>query len=197
MKPPRTQGQKNTSRPNQDTSQSSGQSMRSRKGKKNGPKSQSSGNDDSKKNATLQEIAYCQPEKKKNVMTFIDNGCSRNVISEELEEALNLRVHEDVKDTIEVVFGFFQMVRRPRRIDEMIFEGPGCSVRKSTLQVMTIPENEDVILGMVWLREPNSNIDWKTLQLSPRSEKVPEEYLLLRAPIMRLSRCCESANLSC
>ncbi|KAI9910491.1 hypothetical protein PsorP6_010880 [Peronosclerospora sorghi] len=56
------------------------------------------------------ELSKClrttNQKKKKNVSKFIDTGCSLNSISEELAEALNISVHEDVNDTIEVDLSF-------------------------------------------------------------------------------------------
>ncbi|KAI9905200.1 hypothetical protein PsorP6_014337 [Peronosclerospora sorghi] len=67
----------------------------------------------------VQALAYCEPENKKNVSIFLDNGCL-NRIPEELAEALNLSVHEDVNNTIEVDLGFGQTARRSRPTAEMI-----------------------------------------------------------------------------
>ena len=52
---------------------------------------------------------------------------------------------------------------------------------------MSIPENKDVILGMIWLREQNPEIDWETLKLSPRVSPY-EQPLVLRKPTVRPSR---------
>ena len=44
----------------------------------------------------------------------------------------------------------------------------------SNFQVMLIPENKDVILGTIWLREQNPDIEWKRLQLSLRVDSNKE-----------------------
>ncbi|KAF1315780.1 reverse transcriptase, partial [Globisporangium splendens] len=113
----------------------------------------------------VQALAYQDPAKKKNVSIFIDNGCSLN----------------DMNDTMNVDLGFSQTVQRPRRTAEMTLEVPGFPPTTTTFQMMPIPEDKDVILGMIWLREQNPEINWKTLKLSPRA-KSDETPLVLKAP---------------
>ena len=69
----------------------------------------------------------------------------------------------------------------------MTLEVPGFPPMKTMFQVMPIPENKDVILGMIWLREQNPEIDWKTLKLSPRVTPS-EQPLLLKKPAVRPAR---------
>jgi hypothetical protein len=44
------------------------------------------------------------------------------------------------------------------------------------------------MLGMIWLREHNPEIDWRTLKLSPRSETQLDPPLLLTSPSVRPAR---------
>ena len=92
-------------------------------------------------------------------------------------------VHEYTNDIVEVDLGF-DHVRRPRRVCEMTLEVPGFPILKTKFQVMPIPEDKDVILGIIWLREQNPEIDRKTLLLSPRV--TPSEgSLVLEQPKAR------------
>jgi hypothetical protein len=133
-------------------------------------------------------LAYLEPRRKKNVTIFIDNGSSLNGISDDLAQSLNLHVIEDVDNPVEVKLGFDQTVLRPRRMAEMTLEVPSFPTMTTNFQVMPIPEGNDVMLGMIWLREHNPEIDWKTLKLSPRSETQLDPPLLLRSPSVRPAR---------
>lgn len=118
--------------------------------------------------------AFKSEDKKTDVSIFIDNGCSLYGISPELAKSLNLDIHEDISDMLEVDLGFGQTILRPRRTAEMTLHIPGFPVLKRTFQIMPIPEDKDVILGMIWLREQNPEIDWKSLKLKPRAVELNE-----------------------
>ena len=66
---------------------------------------------------------------------------------------------------MQVDLGYDQVVHRPRRTVEMNLQLPGFALTSGTFQVMPVPENKDVILGMMWLREQNPDIDWGTGKL--------------------------------
>ncbi|KAF1329279.1 Retrovirus polyprotein, partial [Globisporangium splendens] len=129
--------------------------------------------------------AFKDADHPSEVSIFIDNGCSLNGISEELAQRLGLDVTEDRNEIMEVDLGFGQTVVHPRRTVEMSLEVPGFPVMKTNFQIMPIPEEKDVILGMMWLREQNPEIDWVALQLKPRKEEKP---IPLKTPNVRPSR---------
>ncbi|DAZ98230.1 TPA: hypothetical protein N0F65_011698 [Lagenidium giganteum] len=90
-------------------------------------------------------------------------------IFEELARDLNLAVREDPTDMITVDLGLGQSVRQPKKTVEMSLNIPGFPILTGPFLVMPIPENNDVILGMIWLREQNPIIDWNALTLQPRA----------------------------
>ncbi|CAI5728268.1 unnamed protein product [Peronospora destructor] len=77
--------------------------------------------------------AFKEAGQERSVIIFIDNGCSLNGVSENLVKKLEFEVNEG--EIMQVDLGHDQ--------------------------VMPVPENKDVILGMVWLREQNPDIDWE------------------------------------
>ncbi|DAZ96546.1 TPA: hypothetical protein N0F65_011223, partial [Lagenidium giganteum] len=81
--------------------------------------------------------AFTSEQLKQQVSIFVDNGCSLNGISEALAAKLKLTIHEDQHNMMTVDLGFGQSVQQPRR---------------TAFLIMPIPENNDVILGMIWLR---------------------------------------------
>ncbi|DAZ96954.1 TPA: hypothetical protein N0F65_012057 [Lagenidium giganteum] len=97
-------------------------------------------------------IAFSSATNSREVSIFIDNGCSLNGISEELARDLNLA-----------------SVRQPKKTVEMSLNIPGFPILTGPFLVMPIPENNNVILGMIWLREQNPIIDWNALTLQPRA----------------------------
>lgn len=104
----------------------------------------------------VHSLAFKEPGCKKNVSIFVDNGCSMNSVSKDLVEILNLQ--ESVEDMMEVKLGYEQTVYRLRRMVEMSLEVPGFPTITSKFQVMPIPEEKDILLGMRWLREQNPDI---------------------------------------
>ncbi|GMF18550.1 unnamed protein product [Phytophthora fragariaefolia] len=135
----------------------------------------------------VQALASRDGNIKKNISIVIDNGSSLNGISEEPACALDLEVHEDTDDMMNVDLGYGQTVQQPRRTAEMILEVPGFAAMRSRFQVMPIPEQKYVLLGMIWLREQNSEIDWGslTLRLRARSADPP---IVLKTPPVRSTR---------
>lgn len=129
--------------------------------------------------------AYKDSNSPFDVSIFIDNGCSLNGISEDLDSRLQLTINEGTNDVMNVDLGFGQTVSRPPRTAEMCLKVPGFSVLRSHFQVMPIPEGKDVILGMMWLHEQNPDINWSTLKLTPREQEVS---LQLQTPRVRPSR---------
>ncbi|TDH71150.1 hypothetical protein CCR75_008360 [Bremia lactucae] len=85
---------------------------------------------------------------------------------------------------MQVDFGYDQVVHRPVEL-EMNLIIPGFPLTVGTFQVMPVPENKDVILGMTWLREQNLDIDWDTGRVSPRSKENYSEEAQLRLPERR------------
>ncbi|KAG3251910.1 hypothetical protein PI124_g3456 [Phytophthora idaei] len=131
----------------------------------------------------VQAQAYREAADKKNVAIFVDNGSSLNGISEELTQVLDLEIQEAVDNMMEVDLGFGQSVRRPRRTAEMILDIPGFPSLKTRLQIMPIPEHKDVLLGMIWLREQNPDIDWQSLTIAPRFPSTEQPFILKTPPV--------------
>ena len=121
----------------------------------------------------------------RDVSIFIDNGCSLNGVSEEIVQQLKLEITEHPNSTIEVDLGFGQTIVRNRRTVIMDLQIPGFSLMSSTFQVMPIPEEKDVILGMMWLREQNPVIDWQALTIKPRNQ---DDVFELKTPTKRPAR---------
>ncbi|KAH7488446.1 Retrovirus-related Pol polyprotein from transposon 412 [Phytophthora ramorum] len=130
--------------------------------------------------------AYKETGQERSVTIFIDNGCSLNGVSEELVKTLGLDVTEG--ELMQVDLGYDQVVHRPRRTVEMNLQLPGFPLTSGTFQVMPVPENKDVILGMMWLREQNPDIDWSTGQVTPRIKMEDEQDAQLRLPKQRPAR---------
>ncbi|CAI5736589.1 unnamed protein product [Peronospora destructor] len=59
---------------------------------------------------------------------------------------------------MQVDLGYDQVIHRPRRAVELNLQLPGFSLTSGTFQVMPVPENKDVILGMMCLHEQNPDI---------------------------------------
>ncbi|KAE8955945.1 hypothetical protein PR001_g31906, partial [Phytophthora rubi] len=91
--------------------------------------------------------AFKEAGQERSVAIFIDNGCSLNGVSEELVKRLELEVTEG--EMMQVDLGYDQIVHRPRRTVEMNLQLPGFPLTSGTFQVMPVPENKDVILGMM------------------------------------------------
>ncbi|GMF16682.1 unnamed protein product [Phytophthora fragariaefolia] len=103
---------------------------------------------------------------------FIDNGCSLNGVSEALVKRLELEVTGG--EMMQVDLGYDQVVHRPRRTVHMNLQIPGFPLTSGIFQVMPVPENKDVIIGMMWLRDQNPDIDWSTGRMTPC---INTEYL--------------------
>ncbi|ETP00777.1 hypothetical protein F441_21869 [Phytophthora nicotianae CJ01A1] len=110
--------------------------------------------------------AFKKEDQERPVTIFIDNGRSLNGVTEELVEKLELDVIEG--DMMQIDLGYDQVVHRPRRTVEMSLQLPGFPLTTGTFQVMPVPEGKDTVLGMIWLRGQNPNIDWSTGQIAPR-----------------------------
>ena len=106
---------------------------------------------------------------------FIDNGSSLVSISEELARALSLEIKEDPEETMEVQLGFDQKVNVSKRTVLVKISVPGFKKFKGFVNVMPIPDNKDIMLGMLWLRENNPDIDWRNLTLKPRKNQVSND----------------------
>ncbi|OWZ20261.1 Retrotransposon protein, Ty3-gypsy subclass, partial [Phytophthora megakarya] len=61
-------------------------------------------------------------------------------------------------------------------------------VTEGTFQVMPVPEGKDIVLGMMWLREQNPDIDWSTGRVSPRISAENTSTVKLRLPKNRPAR---------
>ncbi|KAK1933606.1 hypothetical protein P3T76_011820 [Phytophthora citrophthora] len=130
--------------------------------------------------------AFKTDDQKRPVTIFIDNGSSLNGVTEELVKKLELDVTEG--DMIQVDLGYDQVVHRPRRTVEMSLQLPGFPLTTGTFQVMPVPEGKDIVLGMMWLREQNPDIDWNTGQIAPRIKVENTQTVKLRLPKTRPAR---------
>ncbi|ETO58810.1 hypothetical protein F444_22806, partial [Phytophthora nicotianae P1976] len=124
--------------------------------------------------------AFKTEDQERPVTIFIDNGSSLNGVTEELVEKLELDVIEG--DMMQIDLGYDQVVHRPRRTVEMSLQLPGFPLTTGTFQVMPVPEEKDIVLGMMWLREQNPNIDWSTGQIVPRIKMKNTQTVKLRLP---------------
>lgn len=138
-------------------------------------------------NLEVQALAYRDRDKKMDVSIFVDNSSSLNGVSEELVKALKLEVQVDEGQVTKVDLDLYQKVQRPHRTTEIHLEVPGFTPMTSRFQVMPIPEQIDVLMGMIWLREQNPEIDWKSLTLKPRAVST-ETQLPLKSPAARPAR---------
>ncbi|KAK1928732.1 hypothetical protein P3T76_015835 [Phytophthora citrophthora] len=130
--------------------------------------------------------AFKTDDQKRPVTIFIDNGSSLNGVTEELVKKLELDVTEG--DMMQVDLGYDQVVHRPRRTVEMSLQLPGFPLTTGTFQVMPVPEGKDIVLGMMWLREQNPDIDWNTGQIAPRIKVENTQTVKLRLPKTRPAR---------
>ncbi|KAG7379234.1 hypothetical protein PHYPSEUDO_008860 [Phytophthora pseudosyringae] len=130
--------------------------------------------------------AFKDAGQERSVTIFVDNGCNLNGVSEELVQRLELEVTEG--EMMQVDLGYDQVVHRPRRTVHMNLQIPGFPLTTGTFQVMPVPEDKDVILGMMWLREQNPDIDWSTGQVTPRINTEHYEEVQLRLPKQRPAR---------
>ncbi|KAF1326791.1 reverse transcriptase, partial [Globisporangium splendens] len=125
--------------------------------------------------------AFSEDTEQVDVSIFIDNGCSINGISPELAEKLHLIVEEDPSQTMQISLGFGETIVKPKRLAVMHLAITGFPMLRQKFQVMPIPEGKDVILGMMWLREQNPEIDWEALTLKPRDVEL---LLELNKPLL-------------
>ncbi|KAI9912711.1 hypothetical protein PsorP6_005161 [Peronosclerospora sorghi] len=163
--PPRTQGQKNTPRQNQDASQFLGKSWKRTMGKNNVQNSPSSGNDDWKKHET------CHTCKKKDTPSACIQPAGKeeervDIHRQRLKSEWHLRTTSRRLES--------QCARSGDRYDGVRswLRPDGHLPRRSAELILEVP---DFRQGS---RQPE--IDLKTLRLSPRLEAVPEEPLRLR-----------------
>ncbi|ETP27604.1 hypothetical protein F442_23119, partial [Phytophthora nicotianae P10297] len=110
--------------------------------------------------------AFKTKDRERPVTIFIENGNSLNGVTEELVKKLELDVTEG--DMMQVDLGYDQVEHHPRRTVEMSLQLPGFPLTAGTFQNMPIPEGKDIVLGMMWLREQNPDIDRSTGQIAPR-----------------------------
>ncbi|OWZ05518.1 hypothetical protein PHMEG_00022383 [Phytophthora megakarya] len=86
------------------------------------------------------------------VSIFVDNGSSRNGVTEELVNRLQLDIIKDPNDLMTVTLGYNQTEQRPKRTVEMKLQIPDFPETRETFTVMPVPEGKDVMLEMKWLR---------------------------------------------
>ncbi|GMF37348.1 unnamed protein product [Phytophthora fragariaefolia] len=86
---------------------------------------------------------------------------------------------------MQVELDYDQVVHRPRRDVHINLQIPGFPLPSGTFQVMPVPENKDIIIGMMWLRELNPDIDWSTGRMTPRINTEHLVEVQLRLPKQR------------
>ncbi|GMF19513.1 unnamed protein product [Phytophthora fragariaefolia] len=89
---------------------------------------------------------------------------------------------------MQVDLGYDQVVHRPRRTVHMNLQIPGFPLTWRIFQIIPVPEKNDVIIGMMWLREQNPDIDWSTGRMTPRINTEHLEEVQLRLPKQRPAR---------
>ncbi|GMF40676.1 unnamed protein product [Phytophthora fragariaefolia] len=89
---------------------------------------------------------------------------------------------------MQVDLGYDQVVHRPRRTVHINLQIPGFPLTSGIFQVMPVPENKDVIIGMMWLREQNPDMDWGTGRMTHRINTEHLEEVQLRLPKQRPAR---------
>ncbi|CAI5744050.1 unnamed protein product [Peronospora destructor] len=139
--------------------------------------------------------AFKEAGQERSVIIFIDNGCSLNGVSENLVKKLELEVNEG--EMMQVDLRYDQVVHRPRRIVEINLQLPGFSLTSGTFQVMPMPENKDVILGMMWLREQNPDIDWGTGKVTPRINMEEVQDVQLKLTKQRAAKSVANQRAAC
>ncbi|GMF45646.1 unnamed protein product [Phytophthora fragariaefolia] len=89
---------------------------------------------------------------------------------------------------MQVDLGYDQVVHRPRRTVHMNLQIPGFPLTSGIFQVTPVPENKYVIIGMMWLRKQNPDIDWSTGRMTPRINTEHLEEVQLRLSKQRPAR---------
>ena len=108
---------------------------------------------------------------------FIDNGCTMTAISSKLAEKLQLHIKVDTTKMMTVNLGFNKTIEVPKRETKVKIIVPGFNAFEEMVQVMPIPEDHDILLGLNWLRQENPDINWEKLTLRKRANKEPIEFL--------------------
>lgn len=98
---------------------------------------------------------------------------------------------------MQVDLSYDQVVHRPCRTVNMNLQIPSFPLTSGTFLIMPIPENDDVIICMMWLCEQNPDNDWNTGRMTScnntklRGEvklKLPKERLAVRDAGQRKAR---------
>ncbi|GMF52708.1 unnamed protein product [Phytophthora fragariaefolia] len=77
---------------------------------------------------------------------------------------------------VQVDLAYDQVVHHPRRTVHMNLQITGFPLTSGIFQVMPVPENKDAIIGMMWLRDQNPDIDWSTGRITPRNTSKRFNY---------------------
>ena len=127
--------------------------------------------------AWLQTPARIIGEKhSKPAAAFVDSGSTIVAISDKLAEKLQVKVNVKEDSLMTVKLGYGQEVQVPKRQTKVKLQIPGFPEYEATVQVMPVPDNHDVLLGLPWLREMNPIIDWKKLTIQARQTESTIQF---------------------
>ncbi|POM81555.1 Hypothetical protein PHPALM_456 [Phytophthora palmivora] len=107
---------------------------------------------------------------------FIDSGATIDGVSPQFCRSNDLRGEiVDHKESMEVTLANKQTVVIPKQTVKITLYLDDFPPYTNDFLVIDVPEEQDILLGMPWLRKVNPDIDWVTERIQPRVKQEMRE----------------------